>query len=40
MLSFPIWTSDDSDDLCHKITSNISDTIIESKLLNYGFSCL
>jgi len=40
MLSFPIWINDDSDDLCHKITSNISDTIIESKLLNYGFSCL
>jgi len=39
MISFPIWTNDDSIELCHKISSSISDTIIESKLLNYGFSC-
>jgi len=40
MISFPIWINDDSTNICHKITSNISNTIIEIKLLNYGFSCL
>jgi len=40
MISFPIWTNDDSIELCYKISSSISNIIIESKLLNYGFSCL
>jgi len=40
MISFPIWTNDDSTELCYKISLSISDKIIESKLLNYGFSCL
>lgn len=39
MVSFPIWANDNSIDLCYSITHNISDIIIETKLLNYGFSC-
>jgi ribosomal protein S2 len=39
LVSYPVWSNDNSVELQYKITSEISNTILEAKLTQFGISC-
>ena len=39
LVSYPVWSNDNSVELQYTITSEISDIILESKLTQFGMSC-
>jgi len=39
LVSYPIWSNDNSIELQYKVTSEISNVILEAKLTQFGISC-
>jgi len=39
LVSYPVWANDNSVEVQYKITSEISDIILEAKLTQFGVSC-